>query len=43
MNYQKIYNDLVEKRKEFPYIDGYSDLCKKRINMNSNKVKHLNI
>lgn len=25
MNYQKIYNDLVEKRKEFPYIDGYSE------------------
>lgn len=25
MNYQKIYNDLIEKRKEFPYIDGYSE------------------
>ncbi len=25
MNYQKIYNDLIAKRKEFPYIDGYSE------------------
>jgi hypothetical protein len=25
MNYQKIYNDLVAKRKQFPYTDGYSE------------------
>jgi hypothetical protein len=25
MNYQKIYNDLIEKRKKQPYTKGYSE------------------